>query len=299
MVYYIKTTDKWLRVDYPCYGILCEMNELSSSSWEGDVQYWDPSISEWENFTHYGWHSEGGRDFTHLTGFEPGDVVAIYTLNASQIEEIPDHDIFKHISLTTAQAAEIPETEGEEYFFELKMSAAPCDELFIPMFMIRNIFGDGDSDDTLYSHFVTDGMSPLNALVFANIWYKTTRADWSGRQLTHEVCYYNYSEDGSMFSNCKVGDVVSLLKGGTPNFMSSSWGDLERGYPSYGCGDGSNTEPTNPYTGDRHHISHCMIVQEDYPDEFLNTRLNNNGSYFSEEEFTDFIKEIMKHVEGT
>lgn len=298
MIYYIKTTDKWLRIDYPCYGILCDMNELSSSSWEGDVQWWDKDEREWCDFDHQGWNDYGG--YTNLPGFEPGDVVAIYTINAFQLDEIPEHDMFRHIKLVTAADVGIPETEGEDHFFELKMRSTHCDELFIPMFMLRNIFSDaGDADNALYAAFMSEEFSKLEAVVLANIWYKSNRADWSSNRLTHTPAYYVYSEDGSMFYNCKVGDVVRILKGEMPNFMSSDWGHWDRGYPSYGCGDGSGYEPTNPHTGDRHHISHCMVLQRDYDDEFMNTRLNNNGSYFNEEELKDFIKEIMKHVKGT
>lgn len=299
MIYYIKTPSTWVRVDYPCYGILTEMHELTASCWEGDLDYWCHNINEWVQFTHQGW---GDGDYDYLPGLKPDDIEAIYTVNCYPEEGgVPDHPIFQHITNVTAEGEGIPDTEGYDHFFKLTMSTVPCDSLFIPMFMLRNIFSDaGDADVELYRGFRGQGKSHIHSVILANIWYQTSRGGIraDGTWCSEKV-FYTYSEDGSMFSNCKVGDVVSLMKGGEANFMSTDWGDLRRGYPSYGSGDGSSYEPTNQHTCERHHMSHCMIVQRVYTDEFLNTYLNNNGSYFSEEELNDFIKEIMKHVEGT
>lgn len=298
MMYYIKTPSKWVRVDYPCYGILTEMHELNASCWEGDLEYWDTDISEWVEFHHVSW----GDIYDFLPGLKPDDIEAIYTMNCYHEEGgVPDHPIFEHITNVLAEDEEIPGTEGHDHFFKLTMSTTPCDALFIPMFMLRNIFSDaGDADICMYRGFRREGKSHTHAVILANVWYHTTkggvRAD--GTWCSEKV-FYTYSEDGSMFNNCKVGDLVHLMKGHMPNFMSTDWGDLQRGYPSYGNGDGSEQEPTNPHTCNRHHMSHCMVMRRVYKDEFLNTCLNNNGSYFSEEELNDFIKEIMKHVEGT
>lgn len=294
MVYYIQTRDNWVRVDYPCYGILCEMEELSSTSWEYDVQRWCDVENDWVNFEHQHWSQSQG--YTHLPGFKPEDISAIFTPNCDKITELPNHKMFKHISLTTNEEAGIPDSEVGEHFFRLDMAEVPCDELFIPMFMIRNLFSGSGNSSTLYNMLRKDGYSHLEAIIFANVWYRSVRSHYDNGGMSTSVVYYPDVEDGAVFSQCKVGDVVRILNGESPKFMSAHWGSLKRGYPSYGNLDGEDEEEFNPFTHRKHHMSDCTILQSSYPPGFLNTHLNN-GSYFSEEELKDFIKEIMKHVE--
>ncbi|MGL5963146.1 MAG: hypothetical protein ACRCZ2_01920, partial [Fusobacteriaceae bacterium] len=302
MVYYLKSSDTWFKVEYPCYGVLCEMNVLSSASWEGDIQFWSETGSlystdqgGWADFEHQGYSAES-EDYTALPGFTPDEIEAIYTVNEAKVEFLPDHDMLQHISIVTDDEADIPDGHAESYF-KLDMSEVPCDELFIPMFMVRNLFGDGGgSTPSLYNKFISQGHTPLEAFVFANIWYESTRSSWAGGFSTQPV-YYVFSEDGAVFKHCRIGDIVHLLRGGMPNFMSSKWGELFRGYPAYGVGDFSKSEPLNPYTGRKHTISSCTVVNTSYDDKFLNRRLDNDGSYLDPEELDYLIKEIKKHVE--
>lgn len=295
MVYYLKSADMWFKVNYPCYGVLCEMDTLSSTSWKGDIQFWDEIEGEWADFEHQG-YSARSDSYTALPGFTPDKIEAIYTANKAKVEFLPDHDMLQHISIVTDDEADIPDGYAESYF-KLDMSEVPCDELFTPMFMVRNLFGDGGcSTPSLYNKFISQGHTPLEAFVFANIWYETTRSSWTGGYKAHTV-YFVFSEDGAVFKHCRIGDIVHLLKGGMPNFMSSKWGELFRGYPSYGKGDNGRAEPINPHTGRKHTISSCTVVNKGYDDAFLNRMVDHDGSYLEPEELDELIKEIKKHVE--
>lgn len=300
MIYFIQTKTQWFRIDYPCYGVMSVMEQLGNGTWEGDVEYLDED-GEWSECDH-----DYGDEYTPLLGLEPHDVLAVYTINHGATQDNLQHPMYQHIALVNGEEVGDHLSSGQSYF-KLTMAAVPCDELFIPMFSLRNIFADAsESDDALYQLFLNLGIDPTQAVLLANCWYKTHRGGFGeGGRYTSEDVYYCYNEDGAVFSNSKVGDVIHILKGGMPNFMSSVWGSLERGYPSYGVSvepptwrDQSTKEPHNSVMNRPHHMTDSTVLQSEY-EGFCGRFLNNNTGYFSEEELKQFVKEIIKHVKGT
>lgn len=295
MNYIVEThAGRTFKFDYPCYGMLAEMHALGQS-------YWADEIVEWVDDCFSRISRSGSYYPTPREGLLPSDVKAIYTViyNDSHWDNaILENKLFQHIDFVEGDHALWLDTSRK--YLRLNFQEVPCDELFIPMFMLRNIFSDSDeADDDFFAEFLKKGYDLFTSLVLANTFYEGTNYDWSKKE--HRKVWYLNQEDGGIFHNARVGDLVQILKGEMPAYQSSVWGSLARGYPVDGWKvdsypDGGDPEGDNKFTESPHHMSDCMRVKKDYEDKFLNNFMNHYSSIYTEEEFNSFIEQVMKHV---
>lgn len=275
MVYFVETVDRTFRIDYPCYGLLSEMHTLGNIMWRGNI------------FTENGDRAEHSCDYVPLPGLTPATVVAVYT----PVEQHAPHECLEHPLFS---GIELVDYADQGLCFKLVMETVPCDQLFIPLFALRNIFCD-DHNQThyqLYQDLVNKGYSDAHSVILANCWYSSSRMSRSTRKF--ETVYYSSQEDGSVFHYGRIGDLVSILQGTLPNYMSSLWGSLNFGYPVEGGAYQEHEEPINPYTGSSHHMNYCVILKPQY-EGFFDRALDCETALSKEELFT-LIEEIMSHV---
>lgn len=295
MEYFVEThAGRVFKFDYPCYGMLAEMHALGQSHWASDIEEWEDDSFDYVR-------DSGVYDPAPREGLLPSDVKAVYTIihhDNHWDDAILETKLFQHIDVVGGDHAPWLDTSCK--YLRLNFQEVPCDELFIPMFMLRNIFSDGDeAEDVLFAKLLNKGYDLFTSVVVANTFYESTQYDWGKK--SHKRVWYLNQEDGGIFHNAKVGDFVQILKGESPEYQSSVWGSLERGYPVDGWKvdrypDGGDPEKDNKFTGSPHHMSDCMRVKADYKDKFLSTYMHHYSSIHSEEEFNSFIEQVMKHV---
>ncbi|MGL5014460.1 MAG: hypothetical protein ACRC6V_09260 [Bacteroidales bacterium] len=303
MNYYVRNkAGNFFKLDYPCFGMLSYLDQLQNSSWRNDIFIlnegdWDgmhEGASNWDNYS-------------PLPGFEVDDLETLYLPTHGQDIDIT-HPFFQHLV-----KGELPEEIvsadriRDNSCVIMNFQHLPCDELMMPLFAVREVL------ENSMCKSVHDLVKELNvpdslAIFFGATFYKSTSYNFVEGQRRVESTFYPHQEDGGTFSNGKIGDFVAIINGAQPRYINSRWGDLDRGYPSYGVSELDprdddwdsgqlSYENNDPISNRAHHMNDSLMLQSLYEDDFLNKRLTDSElNRMSEQEFRSFVMEILQHV---
>ncbi|MGL5567070.1 MAG: hypothetical protein ACRDC4_15200, partial [Plesiomonas sp.] len=186
-------------------------------------------------------------------------------------------------------------------------AGVPCDELFMPLFAVREILENtmcSAVHDLVAGYDVPDEL----AVFFGATFYQSTSWGYRDGVRAMEVVFYPQQEDGGTFSNGRIGDFISIMNGERPRYISSVWGSMSRGYPAYGVTEVNHDdddyddndldhEDHDSVVGRIHHMNDSLVLQSHYDNEFANKHLTDSSfNRMSEQEFRSFVMEILQHV---
>lgn len=264
---------EYLDVHYMCYGLLASINELGSEYWRDEI---DASTG----------YEADDYDDVEIPGFSAAEIAEVETTVSKKVGWQKRRDITKAMMVHHPMFSHM--SFGEDTFTAEFRDGMQCDEILMPMFIVRNIMVNGygvKTGDILELVMEATGNPFLAGLMQASMY----TANALGKVQVNVL-----SNDSGILPNAKVGDLLQLLRGRMPLWFSGVWGTDPAGYPDYGWSGANGGIQLKSHTEMSNQMTDCFLFEKNYADPFENQFLCQLISRMDISDFMEFVKKVDK-----